>query len=532
MKKLFTCALVLAGALFFSAPARAQFTRVSGTVTDPNGIPYAGGTISAVLVPTSPGGWTLSGAPYGGRLVPAQLDSTGTFSVQMGDNGIILPAGSQWLFTVNSNPGGIPSPLGTGAQTFTATITITGATQNIGATLTALAPKLTNFGGGSSLITGNVTATHLTFASAANVLGDVLGTSVTAGTGAISITATGNGVTPVSISAFSVLPTVPVLSVSSDIPGPVTCANLSGQPIGVVPIGCFNSGTDSGTTWGVVSMGSGAGIVGVIDTATNPTLKEYSYVANIGGTLNLVGGGGTVSQTLGTFIFLDDNLDNLEGDIALIARNPNPKIFWSSVNLGNFGQTYTGAIDGGTGEIGAGWINTNPVLSKQGFFSIVDASFLHKLSMKMPGTMAADAEWDWPITAGLAGQVLESQGGAGASMIWTASTFPTNLLFSATAPTVSSGFGTGATITANNGPGAFRLSVGTSNTGTGVIGLPTAATGWNCYATNITTKNTNQATVLQTASTVSSATLQNYTDVMGTHAMTDNDVLAVTCFAF
>jgi hypothetical protein len=107
-----------------------------------------------------------------------------------------------------------------------------------------------------------------------------------------------------------------------------------------------------------------------------------------------------------------------------------------------------------------------------------------------------------------------------------------HLLISSTAPTVSSGFGTGASITANNGPAAFRLSVGTSNTGTGVVGLPTATTGWNCYATNITTKNTNQATVLQTASTTASATFQNYTDVMGTHAMTDNDVLAISCFAY
>lgn len=106
------------------------------------------------------------------------------------------------------------------------------------------------------------------------------------------------------------------------------------------------------------------------------------------------------------------------------------------------------------------------------------------------------------------------------------------LTISATAPTVSSGFGTGASVTASNGTAAFRLGVGTSNTGTGVVALPTATTGWNCFATNITTKNTNQATVLQTASTTASATFQNYTDVMATHAMTDNDVLAISCFAY
>jgi hypothetical protein len=102
-----------------------------------------------------------------------------------------------------------------------------------------------------------------------------------------------------------------------------------------------------------------------------------------------------------------------------------------------------------------------------------------------------------------------------------------------TAPTVSSGFGTGAAVSANpNGPTAFRLGVGTSNTGTGVVALPAAKTGWNCYATDITTKSTLVAATLQTASTTASATFQNYTDVVGTHAWVDSDVLAISCFAY
>jgi hypothetical protein len=109
-----------------------------------------------------------------------------------------------------------------------------------------------------------------------------------------------------------------------------------------------------------------------------------------------------------------------------------------------------------------------------------------------------------------------------------------NTLIFDTAPTVSSGFGTGASVTVNNGTAAFRINVGTSNTGTGIIGLPTAATGWNCFATDITTTSTTVSQTKQkaTGSDSSHAALQNYTDISGTGAWTDSDILAVSCFAY
>lgn len=147
MRKIMKLALVLAGALLFTVSAHAQnFITVTATVTDPNGIPYAGGTMNAVLVPGTPGGWTLGGQPYSGRVGPIGLDSTGSFTANFGSNAAILPASSQWQITVNSNPGGILPPLGTGAQSFTVTMTISGPSpQSISSTLNAAAPKLTNF---------------------------------------------------------------------------------------------------------------------------------------------------------------------------------------------------------------------------------------------------------------------------------------------------------------------------------------------------------------------------------------------------
>lgn len=57
MSRLILCVCLLSGAAF------AQFTTVTGTVTDPNGLPYANGTIAPVLVisgsPTPQCGWKV-----------------------------------------------------------------------------------------------------------------------------------------------------------------------------------------------------------------------------------------------------------------------------------------------------------------------------------------------------------------------------------------------------------------------------------------------------------------------------------------
>jgi hypothetical protein len=163
MRKFFGVALAVAGAFLFVPAAHAQFTTVTATVKDPNGIPYVGGTMSAVLVPGSPGGYTLNGAPYSGRVGPVTLDGTGKFIANFGDVTLISPGSPQWLITINSNQGGIEPPLGTGGQTFVFTstgTTISGSSPvDISASLNALAPKLTNFAGSGSGTVTSITAT-------------------------------------------------------------------------------------------------------------------------------------------------------------------------------------------------------------------------------------------------------------------------------------------------------------------------------------------------------------------------------------
>jgi hypothetical protein len=142
MKTRICFAIAFLAAFLLPGKSFAQFTSVSATVLDPLGIPFAGGTMTALLVPNVSGNYTLSGAAYSGRIAPTALDSTGSFTVQFADNGVLLPASSQWQITICA-PQRVPPPLGTGGLCFTApALTITGGSQNISVNLNAAATAL------------------------------------------------------------------------------------------------------------------------------------------------------------------------------------------------------------------------------------------------------------------------------------------------------------------------------------------------------------------------------------------------------
>ena len=110
-----------------------------------------------------------------------------------------------------------------------------------------------------------------------------------------------------------------------------------------------------------------------------------------------------------------------------------------------------------------------------------------------------------------------------------------NIAFSSTAPTVTSA-GTSPSITASNGTAAFEVNVGTGGTATTIVlAMPTATTGWNCHATNVTATAANRAdqAVRQTASTTTSVTLQNQTVSTGAAlAFTASDLVRCQCTAY
>jgi hypothetical protein len=114
---------------------------------------------------------------------------------------------------------------------------------------------------------------------------------------------------------------------------------------------------------------------------------------------------------------------------------------------------------------------------------------------------------------------------SGATTFGTSISIGGTLLISSTAPTVSSGFGTSPAILSSNGTATFRVNVGTGGTATsGVIGLPAAATGWNCFVDDMTTLNVNTH---QTASTTTTVTVTTTVT-----PWTASDTLVFNCMAF
>lgn len=141
---------VLAVSLVLAAPAVAQRTVVSGTVKDPSGIPYSGGTMVATLsLPVGVSGATLNGVQISGATQRVTLDNTGSFLMQLPDNAVVVPGGTQWTFAVNISPG-VPPPLGTGPQNCSVTLTITGASQSVTSSFASCPALSTVSGPGSS----------------------------------------------------------------------------------------------------------------------------------------------------------------------------------------------------------------------------------------------------------------------------------------------------------------------------------------------------------------------------------------------
>lgn len=107
------------------------------------------------------------------------------------------------------------------------------------------------------------------------------------------------------------------------------------------------------------------------------------------------------------------------------------------------------------------------------------------------------------------------------------------MLFQRTAPTISSGFGTSPSIVASNGSAAFEVNVGGGGAATsGVIGLPTATTGWNCACTDITTASATVFLTKQTASATTSCTVGNFNTAGAAAAWVASDKLRCIAMAY
>jgi hypothetical protein len=212
------------------------------------------------------------------------------------------------------------------------------------------------------------------------------------------------------------------------------------------------------------------------------------------------------------------------------------------------GTTLAGLADVATGNaLLSGGVGVVPAYGKVGLTTHVSGT----LPVTNGGTgLASYTTGDIPYAssgtslAGRAavavGQVLISAGVATAP-VWSATPTMTSLsllgtlTLSGTAPTISSGFGTTPSVTVGTAA-AFRVDVGTGGAASaGVIGLPTAANGWNCDVEDITATTANAADrrTVQLSSTTTTATVEQQTiSTGGALAWTASDILAVSCTAF
>jgi hypothetical protein len=157
---------------FCGGIAFAQTTQVTGTITDAQGIPYAGAQMTVGLTfagtPVSNPTVTINvlaqcrangfgsapcQVPFSPTNGPFTLDPTGSIpggGITLQDNTQVTPSGAKWTFSISLAPGILP-PFGTGPQTCSGTLTISGGSQSITGAITCplLSRPVTAGAGGS-----------------------------------------------------------------------------------------------------------------------------------------------------------------------------------------------------------------------------------------------------------------------------------------------------------------------------------------------------------------------------------------------
>jgi hypothetical protein len=178
------------------------FITVSGNVTDPKGIPYAGGIIVPIL--TVSGSPLLpDGSPYVPPIGPFALDSLGNFAFQLAANNQIRPANSTWSFIIASAQGTVPIAFGKQSISFTVSNLTLNADTNITTQISAVVQDLTfaTGGGGGGTVTavqaGSLNPLFTTTVSAPNTTPNIQFLQQTASANTLFGNASGASANPV-----------------------------------------------------------------------------------------------------------------------------------------------------------------------------------------------------------------------------------------------------------------------------------------------------------------------------------------------
>lgn len=319
----------------------------------------------------------------------------------------------------------------------------------------------------------------------------------------------------------------------------ITGGTINGTPIGATTpsSGAFTtlSATTalpvaSGGTGVTTSTGTGNVVLSTSPTFVTPILgtPASGVATNLTGTaVSLTAGtainqsGGTVSATTGVF----------SGNVGIIAAPSvtTGQLLTASVNdAANDTTIGVGNTNASTTRIAAFRMSTGASGTLWQIFARNGALFIGRNSVSDDVSVGGTGGFQIGSPTG-ADKGVGTLNQAGATYLNGA------LLYSATAPTISSGFGTSPSIASSNGSATFRVNVGTGGTATaGVVGLPTASNGWNCSVSEFNPNATALLSVtIITASTNASVSLSN--NLLSTGAASAwqaSQILVLNCAAY
>lgn len=219
----------LACFLLASSAAFGQFVQITGTVQDNIGLPYANGTIVAVLnISGSP---TINGQPYTPPQGAFGLDINGKFSFNLAANNQLSPSGSTWSFIACSGTGTVSIAWGRQSSCFNVSAMTLNSSQDITAQIITNAQPLTysaSFLAAASptcpLLDGLVDLdfSHQDLAHRASVQASVLGSQVAVGVSVFVPGSQCQGVTQVATGLV-----VPLVTDNTSTPGDFVTSSSS-----------------------------------------------------------------------------------------------------------------------------------------------------------------------------------------------------------------------------------------------------------------------------------------------------------------
>lgn len=374
----------------------AQTTQVTGQVKDANGIPYAGAQMKAQLVfagtpvsnPTvqisSLGQCKANGfgsapcqVPFAPTNGPFNLDGSGNIpggGITLQDNSLVTPAGTQWAFTVSTN-GALP-PFGTGPQQCSATLSVTGGSQDLSASFNACPALTRNIPSGASGTAGQTQVNN------PGVPGALAGTPCqvvgSLATGPINVACDWHPKGPnpyVDITAFgaravnpNIQPAVPGVTASCNGTNTITVSTFSsfqnGDGVVVYNCGAAHAMTAPGTVTVTPSVAL-AGTDTLLNTPGPTGATTYNYMV-IARDRN---GGLSAASTLASTTTGAASLGNQTINITSMSRSGTVVTVTTAANhgflvgcqgrLGTCGEVFIGGGNGLTDVTFRGWYTVN-----------------------------------------------------------------------------------------------------------------------------------------------------------------------------